>query len=306
MDFKEFKETIKSEIPDYLLGYDIDRIELENVKKNNGVEMTGLSIMLKNERISPNIYLEYFYEKYRENGDMGAILNEIKDEYIKAREEISQKGFDVDFKKEDIFMKVVNYEYNKEMFEYSPYIRVAPDLAISFRVLANKDDDGIASTLLTYDLLEKMELSKSEVYELAKENTERLFPARVERLSDILQGMEIDTTGMPSESMLYVVTNNAGVNGATAMCYENILKDFKEQYGDFYILPSSIHEVLLLKMSKVQEGDLPEIKQMVKEINEFTVSPMEKLSDNVYEYDEKSNEIIIAGEQRHREDFMER
>lgn len=306
MDFKEFKEIIKNEIPDYLLGYDIDKIELENVKKNNGVEMTGLNIMLKNERIAPNIYLEYFYNQYRENGDMEAILNEIKEEYIKAREEISQKGIDVDFKKENIFMKVVNYEYNKEMFEYSPYIRVAPDLAISFRVLVNKDDDGIASALLTYDLLEKMELSKSEVYELAKENTEKLFPARVERLSNVLKNMGLDTTGMPSESMLYIVTNNAGVNGATAMCYENVLKDFKELYGDFYILPSSIHEVLLLKKSKVHIGDLPEIQQMVKEINEFTVSPQEKLSDNVYEYDEKTNEIIIAGEQRQREDFMER
>jgi len=85
---------------------------------------------------------------------------------------------------------------------------------------------------------------------------------------------------------LYILSNKAGVNGATSMIFEDIIKAFAVEHStDVYILPSSIHEVLLLPH---EEGmDKKEMEEMVREINTYVVSQMEYLSDNVYKYDFK-------------------
>ena len=65
----------------------------------------------------------------------------------------------------------------------------------------------------------------------------------------------------------------------------------QELGSDLYILPSSIHEILLLPVSA---GKPEELAEIVKEVNRTQVQPEERLSDSVYLYDRKSGEIRIA------------
>ncbi|MBQ7925064.1 MAG: hypothetical protein IJ335_02090, partial [Lachnospiraceae bacterium] len=53
--------------------------------------------------------------------------------------------------------------------------------------------------------------------------------------------------------------------------------------GKFYILPSSVHEVILLKDDG--EESPSKLQEMVREINQCEVDPTEVLSDSIYHYD---------------------
>ncbi len=287
IEFKAFIDEVVNELPDYLLRYDIDKIQVEDVCKNNGVVYTGIIISVKNENMSPNVYMNYYYELYKNGKSIEDITKDIVREYEKAREEMLAEGIiapNKDDYAKKVFLRLVNYEKNKEQLKDCPFI-IYHDLAITIRYLVKQDKDGIASALITNRELKEWGISKEEIYCIAKENTLKLFPPVLKRLDIMLKEMNC-AENVIDGTKLYILTNKAGVNGATSMIYEDIIKAFAVEHStDVYILPSSIHEVLLLPH---EEGmDKNEIEEMVREINTYVVSKMEYLSDNVYKYDFK-------------------
>lgn len=80
---------------------------------------------------------------------------------------------------------------------------------------------------------------------------------------------------------MYVLSNTERFYGASAILYPKILLQFARSIGqDFYILPSSVHEVLLLsKESGARRSDL---NRMIQDINASQVAEEEILSDHVY------------------------
>lgn len=89
---------------------------------------------------------------------------------------------------------------------------------------------------------------------------------------------------------MYVLTNNTKVNGAAAILNDDIRQEIAEKVGDFYMLPSSIHETLIIPKDAGME--FKELEQMVQEVNQTQVAPGERLSDHVYEYDAKEHELF--------------
>lgn len=89
---------------------------------------------------------------------------------------------------------------------------------------------------------------------------------------------------------MYVATNSKKLNGACVMLYDGLLRDFARKVGrSFYIIPSSIHEVVLIP--DTLDMDINYMKAMVKKVNGTEVSPDEVLSDNVYRYDIDTDRI---------------
>ena len=84
---------------------------------------------------------------------------------------------------------------------------------------------------------------------------------------------------------MFVLTNDTKVNGAAAILNDDIRQEIAEKVGDFYMLPSSIHETLIIPKDAGME--FKELEQMVQEVNQKQVAPGERLSDHVYEYDAK-------------------
>ena len=99
--------------------------------------------------------------------------------------------------------------------------------------------------------------------------------------------------GEEKDDNLYVATNNGKEYGATAMLYPEVLKEGLEVLGDsFYIIPSSIHEVLLLK---VDERNTPkELAELIKATNDNVLEKDDILSYKLYFYDKESKEVSIA------------
>lgn len=302
MQFEEFMAEVKKQAEMKYPGVDVEVLESN---KNNGVLLHGLAIR-ENKLISPTIYLEKYYEDYTNGVEFDEIMEIIIDKYEKSKdvkiEAIKDQGWMLDYEKVKgkIYLETVNYEENRYFLSNVPYKKEA-DLALVPRICIEKAEDGIASTLVTNDMFVKYNIGKKEFIQQALDNTQKMFPVRIEALGSMLQmafGMDMP---MPEEkSGLYVVTNDLGTHGATALFYPDTIKKVREAMGteeDLIMMPSSIHEVLLIIKG---DNDPQALRELVNEVNQTAVSPMDFLSNNVYEI--KGDSIkLVEGIEKKRE-----
>ena len=127
------------------------------------------------------------------------------------------------------------------MLKYTPYERFL-DLAVTYRWAAYRNHDGMASALVRNKELLLWGVTKEQMMKDAKENTEKIFPPVMRKIQSVIP---VKITDM--EIPLFVLSNGDYMNGASVMLYKDPLRDFANYMGhDLYILPSSIHEVILL------------------------------------------------------------
>jgi hypothetical protein len=222
----------------------------------------------------------------------------------KAFQELPNVGQMVDFDqaKNNIVMVLINTEQNKSMLESIPNHEFQ-DLSIIYRWVIDKDKEGISSTIVNNGLAEKLGMNEVELYNAAVENTIRFFPPTIKSMNDVIRDMFIKD-GMPDEiadmmigevpenNMMYVISNERGVNGTVSMLYEDNLHQLTEKLEtDLYIMPSSIHETIAVSCDM---GDPNELAQMVNEINMDQVALEERLSNQVYHYDKDLRKLSMA------------
>lgn len=296
LSFSEFVDYIREHIR---TGWWEDReLEIRKVKKNNGMELTALLFPKKDIPATPTFYLETFYDNYLEKGagDPAPMIPVIRDHYEKAEENAGHidldKLYDYDHMKDSIIYRLINYEKNAELLQDCPHIRVH-DLALTFRSLVSFDETTVTSALVSNDQMEEWGVSQEELLLDADRNSRKLFPPAIYPMYQLLEeGDEEDTEEEPD---MYVATNQFMLFGAVVLLYQDILEEFGNKTGgNFYVMPSSIHEVILVPE---RDGYDPRILcSMVREVNETVVSEDEVLSDSVYYYDCDMHKLIYHHE----------
>lgn len=298
MEYKEFVEYIKMNAG-YIAG-EGGNITINHVIKNNGCEMDGLVIMEKGKDIAPTIYLDSFYELYTNGENIKNIIRQIEVIYEQNKNNVT---FDVnilkhfDTIKDKIVYKVVNYRSNEKLLEQVPHKRIL-DLAVVFYCLLDNEYGRSATALIYNNNLKNWNVTIDDVYKAALKNTPDLLHSKISSMAALFEkcgvnvdGEEVDLKDyVPSD--MYVLTNESKLNGAACILYENVLYDFAQKLGaDLYILPSSVHEVILLPKISMFEKD--ELVNMVKEVNTEGVAADEVLSDHVYEYNRTERLITM-------------
>lgn len=90
-----------------------------------------------------------------------------------------------------------------------------------------------------------------------------------------------------AESDIMIVTNSLMSWGAIKILYSQNVKDFAKGHGGCYVIPSSVHECLLIGKDHADEtGCMADGDEMIREVNCSEVSPEEVLSDHLYFMDE--------------------
>jgi hypothetical protein len=291
VDFDEFVREIMDVLPEYLPAYNIEEIRTQPVVKNNGVSLMGLMIIVNGESAAPNVYIDYYYSLYKDGKPLDQIMCDIAADYEEARKRLSvcdTDKFNPINMKNNVYMVLVNYEKNKEKLENCPYIPFL-DLAVMFRYVVSDDNNCIASGLVRNEEQELWGASTEELYELSVKNMKEKFPMSLMKLTDKMQELRHDEGFIP-ECNLYVMTNNLNVNGAIYMTYQVELEKFAEsQASNFYIIPSSVHEILLYPDDKSLTKE--QMQELVSDVNRYVLSDVEYLSDSVYYYDRASKTI---------------
>lgn len=271
------------------------QVRLKEVRKNNGVLLHGLMVIPPGKNVAPTIYLETFYAAYCDGIPFGEVFGRIMEIF---REETPGEDIDVNFfrvfeeVRERICFRLVGREHNRELLEDIPYVDFL-DLAICFYYAYNGSSLGDGIILIHNSHMEQWGVTIRELMRLAEENTPRLFPAGCSHLQELLD--EMGEAGEASEHAgpLMVLTNSRRFHGAACILYPGLLRQIGEQRQDsFYLIPSSIHEVLILDRSAGQKPE--EIREMIREVNTRHVAAEEVLSDNLYYYDFNSKTIQIV------------
>ena len=199
--------------------------------------------------------------------------------------------------KNKVVFSLVNYGMNKERLESMPYVPYL-DLAILFYVLLDRTENGERTAVITNKELAAWGTTKEELLRLARQNTPRLYMAEVNPLNDVIKSLMKDTKAEDfidewirgEESSFYVLSNRHNVKGAAVILYDGLLKEMSKVLGhDLLILPSSVHEVLVMAYDKTM--DLFPVRDMVEHINKEEVPVCDVLSDQIYRYNREKDQV---------------
>jgi len=289
-------------------------IESQMVTKNNATKIAAVTIKKSSDAVASVHYVNGFYfENYTPEAAAHRIY-EIYEKEVRAGRmhlELNTKNLtDWEQVKNRIYYKVVNAKMNKDFLQEVPNISLTPDLSLCFYI--RHDDD--ATITITEKIAKTWGFPKDiiaqQLYEIAEANIKRTNPATLCSMVDVLKEMlppELyEDAEIGGRFPLYVLTNKNKVFGAAAIAYERgqLLERCREQIekslgiplGGIYILPSSVHECILLPATP--DTSVPELHAMVMEVNRTQVAPEEKLSDEIFYFDKQDGLMQLTFNER--------
>ena len=294
MNYNEFIEEVREGLSAKLKpSYEI---VLKKVAKNNNIYRYGLSAFPtgknKTGKVSRIVYLEDFYQEYHENQiyNLENIVEELYSILLNFDiPEFKEADYtDIDKIKDRIIFELVNYEMNEERLSDRPFIKIM-DLAVIFAFVATDLGRDFGVVHITNEMANNFGLTKNEIWDIAKRNTPKLLEADIIPMSSFVPGEVADTE---TEEM-YILCNKKKAGGAGVLLYDRILEELSSKLeSDLYILPSSIHETIIIRADK--DKDISDLQDMVKNINNTVVSTEDILSDKVYHYIRSNKELKIA------------
>ena len=305
MNYEIFKEVVAEKFMDYMPEkYQGMRLRVEPVNKVNKV-LDGITLVGSEagRSVSPTLYINHMYEHYLETENLQEVLQSAARRMDMAFKEMPEVG-DVNLEgaKDNIVFQVINTLQNEDMLRDMPH-REFQDLSIIYRWVVKVDENGIQSSAIRNNLAEQLGMNEEQLFKCAVENTRRIFPPTVKSMNDVIREMFI-SDGMPAEvadmmigempedKMMWVISNDRGINGAGSMLYEdNLHKLAMKLETDLYILPSSVHECIAVSTNV---GDPYELAEMVSEINMGQVALEDRLSNQVYHYDKDARRLTLA------------
>jgi len=313
LSFQEFCETaqkdIRSYLPDSFRDAAVATADFRKLNQN----YVGLTVRRQDQTVVPNINLNAQYEQYMQNGgDLDAVLKRIA-EQVQLQPELQTDWLkDYDQVKDRLFVRVSDAEKNKDYLAQVPH-KTVDGLAITYHVAFDGVQGINASTVVTNDSLDRYGISAEQLHKDALANSQEMLPSRYTSMAAMMMGiaegmgmepdlMEEAPPGVPT---LMVLTNSSGVQGAAALFYQDKLDGISSGFhSDFFILPSSVHEVLILP----DDGntDYKDLEMMVQQINKAEVAPEDRLSDHVYHYDAKEHALEKAETHERRMKLKER
>lgn len=307
MDFEEFREKLMEDLAQDLYentGAEYS-IETTSVKHLQNAGYEGIVVLPENASIGVNIDVQSLYNDL-ENG-------KTYEEVFDRAYQMIADGFDnqpninieelsnYDAMKEKLAIQVVSTERNAEMLEKIPHKEVE-DMSLVCRFIVSDSKFGMGSILINNDMIERYGITTEQLFADAAKYAPELRPSEIVNIADVLaEMMGIDVSefneqmgvhGGP-EIPMYVASTHDKSNGAGIIAYPGFMEMAAEKIGgDFFVLPSSVHEVILVPDNG--GGDFHELENMVQEVNATQVDPKDKLSDKVYHYDSKDKVFELA------------
>ena len=217
--------------------------------------------------------------------------------------------------KDSLTVKVVNTENNKDYLADKPTEQIE-DMSVVFAAVVKETDEGRMTLPITNEIMESMGVDQQQLKETALANiSDQDYSFKSMR--DVLVGMMfpdgipendpmVDMMLPPEDAgtQMFVLSNTQNVNGAAEILNQKAMDEIAEKLGgDFIVLPSSVHETIILPID--QGMDSNELEGMVQQINAGVVSDEDKLSDHVFQYDSESHELVRMDKMEERKQEKE-
>ena len=287
MSYEEFldiaKDAAKARHPEA-------EVTIQKVEKLQGESYVGLSVRPEGQNAAVTMNLHELHDQAAGNPKR---LAEVMSDFLygldKAIEQIPQVDVrrfqDYEQVKGSLMMQVIPVEPNKEKLEQLPH-KTIEDIAVVYRIDVSDARHYNASTLVTNQMMEHFGITQEQLHQDAVTSQMAHRPPTLKNMSEMMAEMSGGMMDMP-ESPMWVATVEGGVHGAAAVQIPEFMDQAAEKLGgNFFVLPSSIHECLFIK----DDGEFqrPQLEEMVQNVNAAEVSAADFLSDSVYHYDSEA------------------
>ena len=298
MQYEAFAKQFLEELQ---LNMKSQNIELyrQEVTKNNGVMKDGVAVLYPDSNVAPTVYLDDLYDMHKDGYSVSELVDTTMANLDRHKNMAPEMpDLTTETAMENLYCTVVNTADNEEMLQNVPHEKLE-DLSVVARFRVGED----GSFLVTNDICKTLQMTSEEVMEAAHANTDResfICQNMGEVMRDLMlqNGMSEDYTDdflqmKGDQCPAWVLSNESRIDGAVAITSYNTLKEAHNKLGeDYYILPSSRHEVILVPHSAVSNPN--DLKDMVRSVNATEVKKVDKLSDNVYKFNGRLLSIAIS------------
>lgn len=270
--YEKFKETILEQIADTCPEQKME------IKRFTGINREKENLVFVQENGgSPSVCLQDLYKEYLDTQSWESVWSQICKILVTPALKIGAGILHFwEEDKKNIYPVVVSCEKNLERLKAAGIVyREMLDLVILYSLNVEIPERANGSVKITKIFLDIWGITEEDLYKQCFLNADY----RVENF----WGMN-------------VLTNRDRYRGAAGVFFSSKLKALaEEKQNDLYLLPSSVHEMILLEQSE-DLYDLYQLKQMVQEINgdRNLIAEEDYLSDSIYVYHRKDNEIKIA------------
>ena len=305
---KIFAEGVAKDIRNYLpTEYEDADFQVVQKDKNNGTQLIGVQVNLPERNVSPIIYVEQFFDEIRQGEPIERVMSRI----ARCIEESSRAPFmdsgidlmNYDSLKEHLAIKLVNTQANRKMLQEMPHENIEDLSLICYVDFPVDSREGKATMEIKNQYLSIWNIDAKKLFQQAKTNTQPINTPVLQTMfgtwkslfdedASVKNLLNENTTefGLSSHEIAYVLTNMEMKYGAAMITQPEVLQKLEKLFPEgFYILPSSVHEVLIVPNNG--EVEPKRLGEMVREVNRAEVEREEVLSDRVYSYDKDKHQI---------------
>jgi len=277
-------------------GVDISLVYKKSFKNNT--DINTFCIKAENNTVAPSIHLNDELLSLNDNDLADAIIKIYQDKQISVDNESLSLLKDPDYIIKSVIPKLIESTQHNLNGVKTNHIAYVPwnelDLLTTFIIPApdvfNEGNNGFATIQLTTEQLKSLDIDINELFKAAISNIEndyRLIQMH-ELLAEIMGGdadLLAPSDGCPD--MWVLSTNNNMMFGASLLLSEKVTNEVCDRIGtSFYILPSSIHETILLPIKEHSfDHDENMLIDMIHEVNSGCVDPVDRLSDSLFIHD---------------------
>ena len=205
---------------------------------------------------------------------------------------VEKSLYDYDgYVKQHLIPELISADQNKDLLDTVPWMPYL-DFAVIFRVIVTVNNNP-ATVLVNNSMADHYNISAEQLFQDALENNLKIYKPKLLSFSSMgLTDLDEDDDSMLYTAILVDAKHNNGDYGATTLLYPEFLSSIAEKLNsDFVVIPSSIHEVLIIRPDMIAPEDL---KSIIFEVNHSNaVADNEVLSGNAYYYSRETGNLTI-------------
>jgi len=305
MEFELFVERIADMVRENLPeGWENATVSIVTVDKVN-ITRTGLGFNHEEKTVTPTIYMEEFYERYKYGMPLEDMITEIQNILMRPieKEMTSVSKEWLEDNNDQIVFQLINTKENEEYLKDIPH-RDFHDLSVVYNWYISCAG-GNGTVLVDNRMCEMFGFSEKDLYEMALKNTKELLPVVIRTLEKEVKDICMKVMGeLPKKDVgewgakAYSISNAEKLHGAVAMLYPESFEELAEEVGDdLYILPFCRDGVIAIPKSEIT---LERVLDLLEENNSMQGDVEELLSHNIYQYDRGAREVTMASNVPHR------
>ena len=297
MDFDEFKSTLMDLVTKEIEDRELEGISMKFDTINSPDGMTDrLIVSVGESKMSMAFRLKEIFRDVNEGESMDCaaikMVNTIEAniDVVKTKEsEVKDFVSDYEKVKDHTYLRLI--PGNSPVLTETPH-RMIEDMALVVNVHLDSfsDEHGKSCVVVTKPLMEMYGIDEAQLFADAEKNSLANEPIVFKPLLDMVKDL-ISKDEIPNPEdvgiVTYIATNTSGFQGAAVAGYPDFCEKAAEAIGgSFYMLPSSVHEFILIKDDGTPKAK--DLNRMIKNVNETVLEPRDVLASQCYHYDAKA------------------